>query len=272
MKIIFSLLLLTLSVTLYAQDPAAYLKIFDQKVYSLKNKGVQDFVVDIESSKLTKQMNEQQLFGKVEELVFRVYWTANPERLAIEVIGLPDGFKEVKEELKAGISPLLENLIPPTSAQKFAGYKFSQGKMQREILALDTSGIAPIPSFSIKFDEQDKIISITGNKPVGTLKISPVYEKEAFADGKWVLTSQKTESSENGQTMIIQKHLTYGKSQGVSVVTEVNATTQYQSSAADSKAVKFNENVEFKNYKINEGIALKYFLGESKPDASKTKP
>src|SRR5690606_11709346 len=244
---------------------------FDQKVYSLKNKGVQDFVVDIVSSKLTKQMNDQQLFGKVDELIFRVYWTANPERLAIEVLGLPDGFKEVKEELKAGIAPLLENLIPPTSAQKFAGYKFSQGKMQREILAQDTSGIAPVPSFSIKFDEQDKIVQITANKPVGTLRVTPVYEKEAFADGKWVLTSQKTESMENGQTMTVQKYLTYGKSQGVSVVTEVNATTHYQSSAPDSKPVKFNESAEFKNYKINKGLALKYFLGEAKPDTNKPK-
>lgn len=272
MKTVFSFLLLITSLTAFSQDPGVYLKNFDQKIYSLKNKGVQDFVVDIESSRLTKQMNEQQLFGKVEELIFRVYWTANPERLSIEVIGLPDGFKEVKEELKAGIAPLLENLIPPTSAQKFAGYKFSQGKMQREILAQDTSGIAPIPSFSIKFDEQDKIVQITGNKPVGSLKITPVYEKEPFSDGKWVLTSQKTESMENGQTMTIQKYLTYGKSQGVSVVTEVNATTQYQSSSSEAKPVKFNESVEFKNYKINEGVALKYFLGESKPDAAKAKP
>lgn len=272
MKLLLSFLLLTITATVTAQDPAAYLKNFDQKVYSLKTKGVQDFVVDIESSRLTKQMNDQQLFGKVEELIFRVYWTANPERLAIEILGLPDGFKEVKEELKAGISPLLENLIPPTSAQKFSGYKFSQGKQQKEILAQDTSGIAPVPSFSIKFDEQDKIVSITGNKPVGTLKISPVYEKESFADGKWVLTSQKTESSENGQTMTVQKYFTYNKAQGISVITEVNTSTQYQSSAPEAKPVKFNENVEFKNYKINEGSALKYFLGESKQDATKPKP
>ena len=40
------------------------------------------------------------IFGKVNEVIFRTYWTANPERVAIEVIGLPEGFKEIKEELK----------------------------------------------------------------------------------------------------------------------------------------------------------------------------
>ena len=42
----------------FAQDPSAYLKNFDAKIYSLKSKGVKEFVVDIESSRLTKQLNE----------------------------------------------------------------------------------------------------------------------------------------------------------------------------------------------------------------------
>lgn len=261
MKVLFFSLFMIASA--FAQDPAAYLKSFDAKVYSLKTKGVTDFVVDIESSKLTKQINDQQLFGKVEELIFRTYWTAQPERLAIEIIGLPDGFKEVKEELKMAMLQMMDNILPQTTAQRFTGYKFVQSK-SREILAQDTTGIAPIPSFVLKFDEQDKLVEVIGNKPIGTYVVKPVYEKPSFAEGRFVLTSQTTTSSENGQTLTVTKKLDYGKVQGISVVTEVDVTTEHRGLDKDARPVRFSENIEFKNYKINEGAALKYFLSESR--------
>lgn len=249
-----------------AQDPATYLKNFDSKIYSLKTKGVKEFVVDIESSKLTKQMNDQQMFGKVEELIFRTYWTAEPERLAIEIIGLPDGFKEVKDELKVSMLQLMDNLLPQTTAQRFPGYKFTQPRA-REILAQDTSGIAPIPSFTLRFDTQDRLTEVIGNKPIGTLVIKPVYEKQSFSEGKWVLMSQTTTSSESGQTLDVLKELSYGKHQGISVLSEVTVTTEHKGSGKNARAIKNSESVEFKNYKINEGAALKYFLAEGKPTA-----
>lgn len=262
MKALFCILFLVSSA--YAQDPAAYLKNFDAKVYSLKNKGVQDFVVDIESTKLTKQMNDQQLFGKIEEIIFRTYWTANPERLAIEVIGMPDGFKEIKEDLKTSILLMMDNLIPQTSAQRFTGYKFSQGPKQREITATDTTGLAPIPSFTLKFDAEDKLVEVQGNKPIGTFEVKPVYEKESFAGGSWVLTEQTTSTSENNQTMTVKKELDYGKSNGIGVLTQIEVTTTQKFNAPEAKPASFSETLNFKNYKINQGEALKYFLGEAK--------
>jgi hypothetical protein len=248
----------------FAQDPNAYLKNFDAKIYSLKTKGVNNFIVDIESSKLTKQMNDQQMFGKVDELYFRVYWTANPERMAIEVNGLPDGFKEIKEDLKLSILGMMDNLLPQTTAQRFAGYKFVQGTKPKEIVAQDTSGIAPVPSFTLKFDDQDKLTEVTGNKPIGTLVVRPVYVKESFADGKLVLTEQTTVTQENGQSLTVRKELDYGKSQGIGVLTEVTVTTEQKADGSNAKPTSVRETLEFKNYKINDGEALKYFLGEAK--------
>lgn len=259
MKFLF---LLLISLSAMAQDPNAYLKNFETKIYSLKTKGIQDFSVDIESSKLTKQLNDQQQFGKIEELIFRTYWTANPERLAIEVIGLPEGFKEIKEELKMSILGLMDNILPQTFAQRFVGYKFISSKKPKEILAQDTTGVAPVPSFVIKFDEQDKLIEVVGNRPVGSMSVKPVYNKETFADGKFVLISQTTTTVENGQTITIEKELEYGKSNGIGVLTELSVKTTQK--ADDAKPFSVSEGLTFKNYKINEGVALKYFLGEGK--------
>lgn len=267
MKTLFCFLLIISSA--YAQDPTAYLKSFDAKIYSLKNKGVKDFVVDIESTGLTKYLNDQQLFGKVEEVIFRTYWTATPERLAIEVIGLPEGFKEVKEELKMNILGMMDNLLPQTSAQRFAGYKFVAGQKPREIQAQDTTGVAPVPTFVLKFNEQDKLTEVMAIKPIGTMVIKPQYEKESFSDGKLVLQEQVTTSMENGQTLTVSKELEYGESQGIGVLTEVEVETTQKSERPDAKTLTTKETVNFKNYKINTGDALKYFLGEAKAAPAK---
>lgn len=261
------LCLLFVTSTAFAQDAGTYLKNFDAKVYSLKTKGVTDFVVDIESSKLTKQLNDQQVFGKVKDVVFRTYWTANPERLAIEVEGLPEGFKEIKEELKISLLGMMDNLIPPTMAQRFNGYKISNGSKAKEFVAQDSSGVAPIPSFTLKFDQEDKLVEVVGQKPIGSLVISPVYAKESFSDGRFVLKEQTTTSTEGSQTVTIKKELEYGQSQGMGVLTGVEVTTEQKGQSG--KSVSATEKLTFKNYKINAGEALKYFLGEGTKEIKK---
>jgi hypothetical protein len=248
----------------FAQDSAEYLKNFDSKIYSLKSKGVDNFVVDIRSSKITKQLNDQQIFGKVEDVIFRTYWTAKPERLAIEIVGLPEGFKEVKDDLKGSILTVVENLIPPTFAQQFNGYKFTAGSKPKEILANDPSGLAAVPSFTLKFDKEDKLIETVANKPIGTLVMKPDYEKESFAEGKWVLKELVTTASENGQSMKVTKELSYSKVSGIGVLSEVELTVEQSGMGENAKPVSKSDTVEFKNYKINDGEALKYFLGEVK--------
>lgn len=259
---ILALVCAMISFNVWSQDPTVYLNNFEAKVYSLKTKGVKDFVVDIESSKLTKQMNDQMIFGKVNEVVFRTYWTANPERIAIEVLGLPEGFKEIKEELKLTMMSVMDNLIPLPTVQRFAGYKFHSGSTPKEFVAQDSTGIAMIQSYVLQFDNQDRLVNVIGKKPIGTLTITPKYEKESFADGKWVLHSMSTESAENGQTVKVVKELDYGRHQGIGVLTEVKITTE-QGPGGNSKPLISEEELEFKNYKINTGEALKYFLGET---------
>jgi hypothetical protein len=257
-----AMVLTLISLSAWSQDPATYLNSFDSKVYSLKSRGVKDFVVDLESTKLTKQMNEIIIFGKVEEVIFRLFWTANPERLAIEVMGLPEGFREIKEELKLSILSVVEHLVPPGTVQKFAGYKFRAGSNAKEFLAEDSTGIAVVPGYLVKFDNQDRMIEVQGLKNFGTLITIPKYEKEKFADNKWVLKSLTTTNSENGHTMISRKEFDYGSSDGIGVLKQIKITTEQKLENAPAKPLILVEEIEFKNYKINSGDGLKYFLSE----------
>jgi hypothetical protein len=250
------------SFSAWSQDPTAQLNLLDSKVYSLKTKGVSDFVVDVQSTRLSKQVNDQMVFGVIKDLAFKVFWTANPERLAIEVVGLPEGFKEVKDELKANILPLLESLLPPATIAKFAGFKISNGNKPKEFIAQDTSGIAAIPTYIIQFDAQDKLVEIVGKKPIGTFRVTFKQDKESFSDGKWVINETVTETVENGQTVTTTKELDYTVVGGIGVLEDIDIETEQKSEIKGSKALKLDEKVTFKNYKINTGDGLKYFLSE----------
>lgn len=262
MKIFFMLLCL-FTLNAQAEDPKAYIGSFDSKVYSLKSKGIKDFVVDVESSKLTKQMNDQMVFGKVKNLTFRVFWTASPERIAVDVLGLPEGFKEIKDELKLSLLSAMDNLIPLSVQDKFLGYKITAGAAPKEFVAKDQSGVAQIPTYVLKFDARDTLTEVTGKKAVGTFKVTSKYDKESFSDGKWVLKEQVTTSEENGQSMVSTKELGYGDANGVGVLEEVKIEVVQKWETPESKPLKIEDTLEFKNYKINTGEGLKYFLGDA---------
>jgi len=262
MKKIF-FLFIVLSSNLFAQDPKAYLGNFYSKIYSLKTKGVKDFVVDISSSRLTSQINDQMTFGKVKSLIFRVYWTANPERMEIEVLGLPEGFRELKEELKLSLVGLMENLLPPTFEQKFNGFELSRSSNPGEFIAVDKSGIAPIGKYYLKFDAKESLTEVEGKPAIGSFLVKTEYEKTGFSDGKWVLMKQVSDSNQNGISLQSKKSLEYGETKGIGVLEEVQIETTTKSIANEKINASSEETLEFKNYRIDSGLAFKYFLGDN---------
>lgn len=268
MKLILSLIFFLSSFASIAQDQKTYFGLYDRKIYSLKNKGVKDFVVDVKSSDLTQKVNDQKIFGTVKDLVFRVHWTLVPERLAVDIVGLPDGFFEAKNELRASFLPLLDSLLPMTIEQRFPGYKFQTGTSPKEFIATDSSGIAAIPKYTLKFDELDRLTEITGQKPVGSWSMNWVYDKKAFSEGKLVVGQVTVMNSEGGQTVKTSRKLNYGSAQGMGVLSEVVLTVEQTA----EKTIRTEETIEFTNYKINTGEGMRYFLGDSPAPTAKPVP
>ncbi len=268
MKIIALMAFLFVSTLAFAQDSATYFSLYERKVYTLKNKGVRDFVVDVTSSRLTEQVNEQKIFGTIKKLLFRVHWTLSPERLAVDVIGLPEGFLEAKNLLKISFAPILDSLLPMGVAQRFPGYKISAGKMPKEFIATDLSGVAAIPSYTVKFDEQDRLSEIIGNKPVGIWTMAYSYEKKSFAEGRWVVGLVTVNTSENGINLKTTRKLNYGDAQGIGVLSELALTVEQ----TGDKGFRNQDIIEFENYRINTGEGMRYFLGDAPVSEPKKNP
>ncbi len=245
-----------------AQDSRSYLSNFYNKIYSIKSKGVQDLVVDVTSSQLSEDLNTQKIFGNVKALTFRVYWTANPEKIAVEVLGLPEGFREVKESLKISFSRILEDLIPINFDSKFSGYKSSTNTSPNTKELVDSTGINPIPKLFFVFDTNENLTEIKAGKPVGEYVIYPKYKKMSFSDGKWVLESQKMMNSENGVKIELEKDYEYSEVKGIGVIDQISVEAKTIVLGQNAKEIKTKDKIIFNNYKLNQGEALKYFLSE----------
>jgi hypothetical protein len=173
----------------------------------------------------------------------------------------------MKNHLRGLAMPLLDSLIPMTVEQRFPGYKIVPGKVAREFIATDGSGLAPITSYILKFDDQDRLSEVIGNKSLGSWNMNWVYEKKSFSEGRWVVGQVAVTNNEGGQIIKSNRKLNYTTTQGMGVLSEVIITVEHHG----EKTVRTEESIEFKNYKINTGEGMRYFLGDT-PPAAKTAP
>lgn len=256
MKLFFFLFLVSFNLAAQVE----LLKTADQKSYTPKIKGITDLVVDVESDKIRNQLNEMKTLGHIKKLIFKIYWTAQPERFAIDVIGLPEGFKEVKDDLRVNVAKVFEDIIPVPLEKKFATFELTR-KVPKNIVAKDKNTLAPISSFELVFDANDRLEQVIANRPVGEMNTKYVYERTAFSDGKWVNKSQETMIKEGGQQIVIRKEVSHQSIGGMGFPANIQVSTKMTSEAGSSEN---SEDFKFSNYQINKGDALKFFLSEGK--------
>ena len=176
---------------------------------------------------------------------------------------MPEGFLEVREELKRSILPLLDVFFPMPMDQKFQGYKISTLASGQEFEMVDTNGVLPILKLRLKMDENKLPVKLTGEKAIGLLEVNYNYKKESFSDGKFVLVDEVTKNIENGFESTIKKSIKYDKSQGIPVVTKVIIESETKAANPKLPSLKTPDEVLASDYKLNSGEALNYFLSTS---------
>lgn len=250
-----------------AQDPAALLRTSDEKIYNPKAKGLADLVVDVVDPQLTKQLNDQMIFGIVNEVSFRIYWTAKPERIAIDVLGLPEGFREIKEELKARAIGNFEAIVPLPIEAKFKGYQLAQGAgTQRSVVATDKSGLAPIPEFVFNFDAESRLSQIVAKKAIGTQVTTLEWKKSPWSEPRSHAQRAVSVAVDGPQSTEVSTETSWQVVAGIGVPASVKTSTRQSLKAPGQQKPaerKVEEVIYFKNYKVNQGEAMKWFLGQS---------
>jgi hypothetical protein len=268
LKFLCVVMILSLPFAAIAQDALGYLQKADDVSHNPKHRGLKDLVVDLVSPQMTKQLNDQKIFGNIREVSFRIFWTAQPERIAIEVSGLPEGFREIKEELKAVMIGRLENIIPLPLDKKLQGYKFkSDTKKPRTVIATDTTSLRPIPEYELIFDTDGKLASMIAKKPVGLVTSTFTWAKAPWSEPRFYVTRTMTRSEEGPQLTETETDTSWQTIAGIgfpsTVKTRIKQILKQPGSPNKPIERSIDETLLFKNYKVNAGEAMKWFLGHS---------
>lgn len=266
MNKVFFVILILLTGKTFAQDVASLIQGHEDKAYSPKNKTLTDLVIDIEIPEITKQLNGQMIFGNIKELYFRVYWTAKPERVAVEINGLPDGFNEIKYQLKQAILTKFETVIPIGIEKKFVNYKLSNDpKNSKAINAKDDKALNAIPEYKLVFNSESLLERVIGKKPVGTLETDIKWEKSDWSEPRFYTKNTSMKSIDGPQTVIVESDIDWKVHSGIGLPVQVTTITTQKISIPGSELQenKSEEIINFKNPKVNIGEALKWFLANS---------
>jgi hypothetical protein len=246
-----------------AQDVVTIIKNHEDKSYNPRQKGLTDLVVDIISPQITKQLNDQLIFGTLKDVRFRVYWTATPERLSIEVIGMPEGFNEIKQDLKRTIIAQFEGVIPIPLDKKFLQYKLQlDPKNKKGIIAKDNTGIQLIPEYVLNFNNDGRLSEIVAKKTIGEAITKFTWKKSDWSEPRNYIEKTEMTSIDGPQETNTTSVITWMVEKKIGLPSKLEITTmqKIRDQQGKNQERKIAEEFLYNDYKVNEGEALKWFL------------
>jgi len=253
-----------------SQRPADIVENFDLRYYHPQLMSLKDLSFEIRISNLKENVLKSIPLSKLDDLYYEVYWIT-PGKYHVEVKGLPKGYVELRNELKALIQNRLDYVLPQKLAPKVRSYsleKVSEENGILKILGTDRTHQRGINKIEIDFDREGKLRSFKTKSPMGSQTSMLSMSKKPWSNNKWVVDRITVTSVQGIQTTKMENKLTYKKFDGFGFPSSVKVTTTQELKVASKKKDKNNKRtvkseILFSNYKINKGVAKQKILEKS---------
>lgn len=266
MKRLLLLFILLASNLVWAQQKIEEFEQFEIKSYDPQKNGLTDLVFEARIDNLTEILNKTQIFSKLVEVYFKIYWLS-PAQYKIEIMGLPKGFQEVRDDLSTLIKGKLEFIIPENFSDKFKGYTLksepiADGKL---IKAIDDTYTMSIPEIDLIFDNSARLKSLETKAPFSAVKTEFFHSPKSWSNNKLVvdkIISTTKQGALSSSTVNTVEYITVGGIGFPSVVTvkTVSETLIPANGKEKEKKIK-NETgsvIRFSKYEVNTGKAKRF--------------
>jgi hypothetical protein len=238
------------------------IKEFDIRYYHPENFGLKDLVFEVRVSNLVETLNKRQNFGKIEDLYFKIYWMF-PGQYQIKVNGFPNGFKEIKYQLKQMIKNRLDFVIPLKLSPRVRGYelKYSKSEKYTAIKGKDRVGSSPVSEIQLKFKKNGMLKEFKTFSPTGVNTTDFNLKTKGWSNNKWVVDKMTTKLIQGVQLTTIENDFEYESVKGFGFPTKVDIVTT-QEIMVNNKSNKrsVNSSITFSNYEVNTGKAQRYMI------------
>ena len=262
---VFSLLLFSQAL---AQAKIEEIEQYEIRSYDPQKNGLTDLVFEARIEKLTEILNKTQTYGKLIDVYYKIYWMA-PAQYKIEVIGLPKGFQEARDDLAELIKGKLEFVIPEKFSAKFKSYTLkslpiADGKL---VKAIDDSYTLAIPEMDIIFDTNGKLKTLETKASFAAIKTEFTQSPKTWSNNKLVMDKVVTVAKQPNMISTTTNTLEYTSVAGIGFPVKLNVKSVQEitipaNGKEKEKKVK-NETgsvVKFTMFEVNTGKAQRFIV------------
>jgi hypothetical protein len=252
-----------------AQTKIDEIEQYEIRSYDPQKSGLTDLVFEARVDNLTEILNKTQTFGKLVDVYFKIYWMA-PSQYRIEVMGLPKGFQEVRDDLSTLIKGKLDFVIPEKFSAKFKSYTLkaepiADGKL---IKAIDDSYTLAVPEIDLVFDRSGKLKSSEIKTPPAPVKTEFFQAPKEWSNNKLVMDKIVSVSKQGFAVTTITNSLEYASIAGMGFPTKItvkNVTEATIPATKKDKEKKVKSEagtiIRFTKYEVNTGKAQRFIVG-----------
>ncbi|MFT6068821.1 MAG: hypothetical protein ACJAT2_002014 [Bacteriovoracaceae bacterium] len=250
-----------------SMKPAEIVENFDLRYYHPQLLSLKDLAFEIRVSNLKESVLKSIPLSKLDDLYYSVFWIA-PGKYLIEVHGLPKGYVELRNELKALIRNRLDYVLPQKLAPKVRSYSLKAGETKNNlstVIGTDETHQRGINEIEIKFNKKGMLQSFVTKSPMGSQKSEMQMSSKPWSNNKWVVDSIIVTSMQGVQFTKMKNTFKYKKVDGFGFPEKVTVETtqELQVNNKEKKKRKVVSEITFSNYQVNKGIARKRILDQS---------
>jgi hypothetical protein len=264
----FILSLLLISAPVFGQSKIEEIEQYEIRSYDPLKSGLTDLVFEARIDNVTEMLNKTKVFGNLTDVHFKIYWLS-PSQYKIEVMGLPKGFQEVRDDLTSLIKGKLEFIIPERFSDKFKGYTLkaepvANGKL---IKAIDTTYTLSIPEVDILFDATGRLKTLETKAVYASTKTEFFQSPKGWSNNKLVMDKVISVSKQGPATLTVTNSIEYTTVSGMgfpSAVTVKNVSEVIIPANGKEKVKKIKNDtgtsIRFSKYEVNTGKAQRFMV------------
>lgn len=268
MRIFILLTFLLFSGQLWSQQKIEEVEQYEIRSYDPQKNGLNDLVFEARIDNLTEMLNKAQTFGKLVDVYFKIYWMP-PAQYKIEVLGLPKGFQEVRDDLSSLVKGKLDFVIPENFSDKFKAYSLkaepiADGKL---IKAIDNTYTLAVTEIDILFDKSGRLKTIETKAPYSHVKSEFFQSPKSWSNNKLVMDKIVSTSRQGAAVLTTTNSLEYVVASGLGfpskiTVKNVQEITIPATAKEKEKKTKVENGtvIKFSKYEVNTGKASRYML------------
>lgn len=262
-----------LSMNAYSQLQSVWEEV-DVRYYYPQEQGLRDLSFSIRREGLSDYVKKSFHLNKVKDIYVQVEFIF-PDRVKMQVYGIPDGFKELRQTIKGMVSPFLQYVLPAKFSERYQIYQFK--KIPRKggyvLKGSDPKFQSAIPEFEMSFDNGNILTKTAAMTPQGPNQTDYRYSKKRWSDSKFVLDNIKSVTKTKITHISSETDIVYEKFGVVGLPIKVSITNKTELTDEAKKLEQFKNQkhswsegttVTFSHYEVNRDRAKKKLYQNNK--------